>query len=168
MYGGVAQRYILWKILGEPYKKGAAWYIKMEHPITKFPTEVRWYTDKKHADLMPQPKGEPKQFPGKIFGFENADDYILGFLQRDITSDEEDKYFRYSWRRPGEVWKFGTFMGGLWYAAKDQKVPPIGRADKCFRITWPEFVKAGQVMNHKLYGEPKGYWYSKEVTDELK
>lgn len=165
MYGGVAQRYILWKLVGEPYKKGANWYVKMEHPVTKFPTEVRWYTDKAHADLMPKPKGVAKKFPGAIFGFKDSSDYILAIRQRDLTKAEEEKYFHYCWKR-GAQWRMGMFFGGIWYAPKDEPVPAIGRADKVFRVTWPEFVKAGQKGNDELYqSHGKGWWYSKEVTE---
>lgn len=162
MYGGVAQRYILWKMVGEPYKKGKAWYVKMEHPVTKFPTEVRWYTDKAHADLMPKPKGVVENFPGKTFGFADKEDYVLAIRQRDLTKAEEEKYFHYNWKR-GARWRFGMFLGGIWYAPKDEPVPPIMRADHVFRVTWPEFVKAGQANCAKLNGKNEGWWFKMEV-----
>lgn len=162
MYGGVAQRYILWKMVGEPYKKGKAWYVKMEHPVTKFPTEVRWYTDKAHADLMPKPKSAVEVFPGKTFGFADKNDYVLAIRQRDLTKAEEEKYFHYNWQR-GAKWRFGMFMGGIWYAPKDEEIPPIGRADYVFRVTWPEFVKAGQANCAKLNGKNEGWWFKMEV-----
>lgn len=162
MYGGVAQRYILWKMAGEPYKKGKNWYIKMEHPVTKFPTEVRWYTDKAHADLMPKPKGVKAAFPGTSFGFADKDDYILAIRQRDITKKEEEDFFHFNWKKGGK-WRFGMFMGGIWYAPKDAEVPPIGRADRCFRVTWPEMVKAGQANSAQLNGKNEGWWFQMEV-----
>lgn len=162
MYGGVAQRYILWKMVGEPYKKGKAWYVKMEHPVTKFPTEVRWYTDKAHADLMPKPKGQVEAFAGKGFGFADKNDYIIAFRQRDLTKAEEEQFFHYNWKNGGK-WVFGGFMGGIWYAPKDAVVPPVSRADRCFRITWPEMVKAGQANCAKLNGSNTGWWFKQEV-----
>lgn len=157
MFGGVAQRYILWKMVGEPYKKGKNWYVKMEHPVTKIPTEVRWYTDKAHADLMPRPKDAP--FAGRGFGFSDKDDYILAIRQRDLTKKEEDDYFHYNWKRGGK-WVFGGFMGGIWYARKDAEIPPIGRVDRVFRISWPEMVKAGQANSMALNdGKKEGFWF---------
>lgn len=162
MYGGVAQRYILWKIAGEPYKKGKSWYIKMEHPVTKIPTEVRWYTDKAHADLMPKRKDAIAKFAGEIFGFANKDDYILAFRDRDLTKVEAEQYFQSCWERGGK-WRYGAFMGGIWYAPKDAEVPPVGRADCCFRITWPEMVKAGRAQCAKINGANRGWWFDIEV-----
>lgn len=161
MYGGVAQRYILWKMSGEPYKKGKTWYVKMEHPITKIPMEVRWYTDKAHADLMPKPKDQVEKFPGASFGFADKSDYILGIRQRDLTKAEEEEFFHYNWKKGGK-WRFGMFFGGVWYAPKDAEVPPIGRADRCFRISWPEMVKAGQA-HCKQIGSTDGWWFKMEV-----
>lgn len=163
MYGGVAQKYVLWKMVEEPYKKGKAWYVKMEHPLTKLPMEVRWYTDKAHADLMPKKAKGPENFPGKSFGFESKEDYILCIRDRDLTAKEVEQYFHYNWRRGGK-WVAGMFFGGIWYAPKDTEVPPIGRADHVFRATWPEFVKAGQANALKVNGGKKqGFWFEQEV-----
>lgn len=162
MYGGVAQRYILWKIAGEPYKKGKSWYIKMEHPVTKIPTEVRWYTDKAHADLMPKRKDAVTKFAGEIFGFANKDDYVFAFRDRDLTKAEAEQHFQFCWERGGK-WRYGAFMGGIWYAPKDAVIPPVGRTDRCFRITWPEMVKAGRAQCAKINGANKGWWFDMEV-----
>lgn len=161
MFGGVAQRYILWKMEGEPYKKNGAWYVKVLHPATHLSVEVRWYTDKAHADLMPKPKGE-ENFPGKMFGFENKNDYVLAFRQRDLTKAEEENHFHFNWQRGGQ-WRFGMFFGGIWYAPKTAKVPHVTREDKCFRVTWPDFVKAARVHTTELTGKKEGWWYDMEV-----
>lgn len=163
MYGGVAQRYILWKMASEPYKKGKYWYIKMEHPVTKFPTEVRWYTDKAHADLMPKPKGAKVKFTGVNFGFADKDDYVLCIRDRDLTKEEVEKYFHFNWKSGGK-WRGGMFFGGVWYAPKDAEVPPIRRADHVFRATWPEFVKTGRANALKVNGgKQEGFWFEQEV-----
>lgn len=162
MYGGVAQRYILWKMDGEPYKKGKGWYVRMIHPVTKYPTEVRWYTDKAHADLMPKSAAAEVKFPGQVFGFSDKSDFILCIRERDITDQEEKDFFEYNWKKGGK-WKFGMFFGGVWYAPKDAVVPPIRRADKVFRATWPEWVATGQAMDAKLNGKNEGYWFKQEV-----
>lgn len=162
MYGGVAQRYCLWKMDGEPYKKGKAWYVKMIHPITKFPTEVRFYTDKAHADLMPATAKAEKSFTGKNFGFDSKEDYILCIRDRDLTDAETKDYFHENWKKGGK-WRFGMFFGGVWYAPKDAVVPPIRRADRVFRATWPEWVATGRAMNAKLNGKNEGFWFKQEV-----
>lgn len=162
MYGGVAATYCRWKMLGEPFKENKTWYVKMEHPITKLPKKVRWYTDKAHADLMPQSK-VAQAFRGAVFGFANKDDYVLCIRDRDLAPGETEQYFHYNWKKGGK-WKFGMFFGGVWYAPKDTDIPPIRRADRVFRATWPEFVKAGRANSTKL-GFTDGFWH-KEVIDE--
>lgn len=162
MFGGVAQRYILWKMVGEPYKKGKGLYVKMEHPVTKLPTEVRWYTDKAHADLMPKRGEADVSFPGKTFGFADKGDHIVAFRKRDLTTAEEEQYFNFCWKR-GAKWRFGMFFGGIWYAPKDEPVPPVMRAGKVMKITWPEFVKAGQAVSEQTSGKKDGWWFKMEV-----
>lgn len=147
MYGGVAQTYCRWEMIGEPYKKGNALYVKMKNPITKSPKEVRFYTDKKHAELMPAKENLYGPFY-KIFGFESEEDYIFCVKKRDITDDEEQEYFAHNWR-------FGMFFGGVWYAPKDKELPPIGKKDKIFKATWAEFRKAGQENSKKIQIVPE-------------
>ena len=163
MYGGVAQSYCLWKMDGEPYKKNNVWYVKMINPITKLPKEVRWYTDKKHAELMPHKVNT--DFVGKIFGFENADDYILCIRDRDLSAEECDKYFNENWKTRGTHWRFGMFFGGVWYTDKKDQIPPIKNEAKIFRATWPEFVKAGQANTRKLRdGAEDGFWFKEAIA----
>lgn len=167
MYGGVAQRYIRWKMVGEPYKKGKFYYVKMEHPVTKFPTEVRWYTDKAHADLMPTQttnthtairRAAPK-FVGSPYGFSSADDYVIAIRDRDINDAEKESIFHRNWERGGK-WKWNGFFGGIWFAPKDAAELPAHLDERCFRVTWPEFVAAGQAHTRKYYERETGFWFN--------
>lgn len=167
MYGGVAQRYARWKMVGEPYKKGKVYYVKMEHPATKFPTEVRWYTDKAHADLMPEPisntssavvrRSVPK-FIGARYGFSSPDDYVLAIRDRDISDAEQESLFNKNWERGGK-WLWNGFFGGIWFAPKNEVHLPAHLEDRCFRVTWPEFVAAGQAHTRKYFERESGFWF---------
>lgn len=162
MYGGTAKTYCLWAMDGQPYKKGNAWYVKMIHPVTKLPKEVRWYTDKAHAELMPKTVSE--KFAGSIFGFENKDDYVLCIRDIDLSAEETEKFFHANWKKGGH-WVFGMFFGGVWYAPKGEPIPAIKRADRVFRATWPEFVKAGQANTRKIReGACDGFWFEEAVV----
>lgn len=163
MYGGTAQKYVLWKMEGEPYKRGNAWYVRMIHPITKYPTEVRWYTDKAHADLMPQAKASKKEFQGKCFGFEDENDYVLCIRDRDLTNEEVLSFFENNWKRGGK-WRYGMFFGGVWYAPKDVTSPPIKRSEKVFRATWKEWVETAKEHTIQMFGPNyDGFWTKQEV-----
>lgn len=141
MYGGVAQTYCLWKLDGEPFKEGAVSYIYVLHPITKAKKKVRWYSDKKHAELMPKGKDYGPLY--KVFGFESATDFILCIKESAITAEEKELYFANKWR-------FGMFFGGVWYAPKGTELPPIKKQDKISKVSWPTFKKAGQEHSQKL------------------
>lgn len=132
MYGGTAQTYRLWKILGEPFKDKNGWYVNVEHPATKLPKKVRWYKDKAHADLMPNTVKE--RFLGELFGFKDRNDTIVAIRESDLTKDEVEQHFAYKWR-------YGIFFGGIWYAPKDTVLPPVGRSNKYFNPTWEAFVR---------------------------
>lgn len=170
MYGGVAQRYIMWKIEGEPYKKDSKWYVKASHPVTKLPMEIRWYTDKAHADLMPKAriggvasaKVQAQPFVGKTFGFANKEDTIIAIRARDLTKQETETLFHFNWERGGH-WRFGMFFGGIWYAPKDEPLFQINRANKYFSITWPEFVEAARKNAVSVYGKDAKFWQNVEV-----
>lgn len=143
MFGGVSQTYCLWSINGEPYKKGNNYYVQVLHPFTKLPKEVRWYTDKSHAALMPKSK---KDFNGKIFGFKDENDSIIMINNCYLSSEEEEKFFRYNWKNNGR-WKFGAFFGGIWYAPVDEKIPPILNADKIQKCDWNTFKAEGKKLS---------------------
>lgn len=160
MYGGVSKTYCLWKLEGEPYKKGKYLYVKVKHPVTGLPKEVRWYTDKAHADLMPNKM--PAQFPGKVFGFESADDYILAINQRHLTEQELSEYFHACWQK-GRNWRFGMFFNGIWYAPKTEPIPPISKADKVCKVGWADFVKAARAHGDRIGAGKDSFWYRQEV-----
>lgn len=155
-YGGTAQTYCLWTQDGEPFKEGAVQYIYVLHPITKARKKVRWYTDKKHAELMPNKKDYGPFY--KVFGFEAADDYILCVKKTAITDEEEAEYFASKWR-------FGMFFGGVWYAPKGTELPPIKKQDKISKVSWPTFREAGQKHSKELgmVSEAESPWF-KELT----
>ena len=170
MYGGVAQRYIMWKLEGEPFKKDGKWYIKAYHPITNLLMDVRWYTDKAHADLMPKAhiggsataKAQTKPFVGKTFGFADKTDTIVAIRERDLTKQEVETLFHYNWER-GARWRFGMFFGGIWYAPKDEPLPQVSRANKYFSIGWPQFVEAARKNAVAVYGDKASFWQNVEV-----
>lgn len=148
MYGGVAQRYCLWKFDGEPYKKDKAWYVRVLHPVTKASKEVRFYTDKKHADLMPKQISKYGPFC-KVFYFKDEKDTIVCVKEKDMTAAEREEYFAGQWDK-GNPWRFGMFFGGVWYAPNGTEVPPIKNAKRAFTPTWAEFKVAGQEHLKKL------------------
>lgn len=156
-YGGVAQTYCLWKIDGEPFKENNTLYVRVLHPITKSQKKVRWYTDKKHADLMP--KGKDNQYGPlyKVFGFKNAEDKILCIKKSDISLGEEQEYFANKWR-------FGMFFGGIWYTPLGTSIPPITKAAKVFTPTWTEFKIAGQKHSKALgmVSEAESCWFKED------
>lgn len=163
VYGGVAQRYCMWQMEGEPFKEKNYWYVRMIHPVTKYPTKVRWYTDKAHADLMPATlKAKKEFFVGGIFGFKDKEDYILCIRERDLTREEVAIEFEYNWTRGGK-WRFCTLFGGVWYAPKDAEIPSIMQQHKVFRATWKEWVEAGRAEEIRMYGASKGFWFELEV-----
>lgn len=147
MFGGVAQTYCKWKLDGEPYKKGNALYVKVVHPLTKSLKEVRFYTDKKHADLMPVEANKYGPF-WALFGFDNQEDYIYCIKEKDISLEEKESYFSRNWR-------FGMFFGGVWYAPKTKELPPIKNKNKIFKATWLEFRAAGQAHSRELNMVPE-------------
>lgn len=155
MYGGVAQTYCLWKIDGEPFKENNALYVYVLHPITKAKKKVRFYTDKKHADLMPQTNQYGPFY--KVFGFESVDDYILCVRETVISAEEKEQYFSGKWR-------FGMFFGGVWYAPKGTELPPIKKQDKISKVSWPTFKKAGQEHSKQLgmVKESESVWFKED------
>ena len=159
MYGGVAQTYCLWKMDGEPFKENNTYYVYMLHPITKARKRVRFYTDKKHADLMPKTKANDFGSFYKVFGFESDFGHILCIKKKDITEAEEEQYFG---TRNG--WRFGTFYGGVWYAPEETDVPPIKNAAHAFYPDWLEFRVAGQEHSRKLgmVSEAESPWFKED------
>lgn len=164
-YGGVAQTYCLWKLEGESFKENNAQYIYVLHPITKAKKKVRWYTDKKHVDLMPQSKDKYGPLY-KVFGFKNADDEILMVRKKHITTAEEAEYF--GWQRG---WRFGMFFGGIWYAPKEvngirTELPPIAKRDMIIPVTWTLFKQAGQAHSKELgmVSEKESCWFKEEIA----
>jgi hypothetical protein len=157
MYGGVAQTYLLWKRDGEPFKEKNAWYVNVIHPATKAIKKVRFYTDKKHADLAPNKTQYPPMHA--LFGFQSKEDTIVAIRLRDITNEEAENHFASKWR-------FGMFFNGIWYAPKDTELPPIKKADKFFYPTWKEFVMAGRKHSKELglVVEAESPWF-KEVIE---
>ncbi len=135
-FGGTAQTYCLWAQVGEPFKEGKVMYINMLHPLTKRPKKVRWYTDKKHADLMPKSKSTQKPFCS-VFGFADTDSTILAIKERDLSTTEVEELFASKWR-------FCVMFGGIWYAPEGTQLPEIKRQTKYFHPTWAEFKAEGQ------------------------
>lgn len=166
MFGGTAQRYCRYEIACEPYKKGNALYVKVIHPATRLPIEVRWYADQKHADLMPKKaavtakRSEPKKekFDGEIFGFQNREDKIIAIKAKDITKDEETAHFLYNWKKGGH-WRFNALFGGIWFAQKNEPRPPVAH-NRYFEISWPEFVAEAQRQSVLMNPNKSGFWFS--------
>lgn len=135
-YGGTAQTYCLWKRDGQPFKENNVFYVNVLHPITKVSKKVRWYSDKKHHDLMPC--NQVAEVPlYTLFGFKSADDTIVAIKESYLTPAEIEKDFAFKWRG-------GVFYDGIWYAPKDTVLPKIKNSTKFFYPTWPEFKAEGQ------------------------
>lgn len=177
MIGGTAQKYCRWELVGEPYKKGEYYYIKAVHPATHVPLEVRWYSDKKHADLMPKKSAaviryeggttklgedKPITFAGQLFNFDNEEDYVVAISERCLTKEEETENFNYNWKKGGK-WRYTTLFGGVWYAPKNTKLPTIANS-RFFMIFWKDFVAEAQKHTMKLNGgKREGFWFSVPV-----
>lgn len=159
MYGGTAKSYCEYKLLGEPYKDGKVYYIKVESPKTGRVMTVRWYSDKAHHDLMPK-RENPYGPMYKLFGFKNnTNNKIWCIKGKDITEDERAEYF--GWQRG---WRYGMFFGGIWYQAEGEGLPPIKNKERYFQVTWGEFRKAGQESSKKLglVAERDSSWFNEE------
>lgn len=156
MYGGVAPTYSLWKINGEPYKKGRAYYVQVLHPITKLPKEVRWYTDKAHA---PVDKNAKPLY--SIFGFKDKNDAIQIIRERDLSKNELEDLFYFNWTK-GRNWRGCAIFGGCWYAPADEPIPPIAKAAKVFRCSWEDF-KAEMVKHAREIGASADCVWLKEA-----
>lgn len=148
MYGGVAKSFVDFEFLTEPYLKDKKniYYIKVRNPKTKIEREVRWYTDKAHADLMTQQLPEKPFYP--VFGFKSEDDTILAIAEKDLTEEEIQDYFAFKWR-------FGMFYGGIWYAPEGTELPPIKNSHRFGHLAWPQLKAAGQKHSLKLGLVPK-------------
>lgn len=137
MYGGVSKTYITWEITGSPYLKNGVYYQKVINPKTHLPKEVRFYTDKAHADLMPKTNESAELC--KVFGFANTDDSILIIPDKYLTDDEREQYLHYNWSRFGTSFRYCKYFGGCWYGKSTDKMPPISRKDKAFICSWNQF-----------------------------
>lgn len=73
MFGGTAQTYCNWKLLGEPFGARDKMYIKVENPKTGVVKEVRWYETQEAHNRMPHKDNEKPWAP---FLFENENDTI--------------------------------------------------------------------------------------------
>lgn len=158
MYGGTAKTYCEYELLGEPFKDGKVYYIKVLSPKTGRALRVRWYTDKAHAELMP--KRENLYGPlYTVFGFKDEQDTILCIKKTQISAEEETDYF--GWKKG---WRFGMFFGGIWYAPKGTKLPPIKKQDKISEVSWPTFKKAGQEHSKELgmVAEKGSVWFKED------
>lgn len=138
MFGGVAATYKLYKMDGEPYKKGNYHYVKVIHPITKLPKEVRFYTDKAHAANSPKSPHEKPLY--KLFGFNDEKDSIKIIREIYLTDKETSAFFLYGWLK-GRNWKYSTMFGGCWYAASSEPTPPIRSFDRVELISLEDFQK---------------------------
>jgi len=157
MYGGTAKSYCEYKLLCEPFKVDKVYYVKVESPKTGRALRVRWYTDKAHADLMPNTNKYGLFYT--IFGFESPDDSILCIKESYITEQEKEEYFGCQ-----NGWRFGMFFGGIWYAPKTTEMPPIKRQDKIKFISWTEFKIAGQENSRELglVPEKDSVWFKED------
>lgn len=158
VFGGTAKTYANWQLVGEPFKEDKKFYINVIKPGTTTKKKVRWYVDKAHADLMPD-SNEQKKPLYALFGFENENDYILCIRMIDLTAEEERTFFHYNWKRGGR-WVKSNFFGEVWYAPKDEIIPPIAKADKVFRVTWEQFKKEGQKNSKSLNINTSKWWFN--------
>lgn len=157
-YGGTAKTYATWQLISEPFEENKKLYIYVIKPGTSTQKKVRWYEDAEHARLMPGYETSKRPFYS-LFGFENEDDYVFCIRAIDLTEEEETCFFHNNWTRGGR-WVMGAFFGGVWYAPKDEPIPPISKAGNVFRATWAQFKKEGQ-KNSEALGYPKAssWWF---------
>lgn len=157
MYGGVAQTYRLWKIEGEPFKEKNAYYVNARNPLSKVVKKVRWYTDKAHAELMPQTKSYGPFY--KVFGFTSEDSTIIAIRVKDLTQDEIADYFAGKWR-------MCVLFGEVWYAPMGTELPPIRKATRYFYPTWGEWRAEGQANSKKLDITPQSEspWFKEKTA----
>lgn len=153
MFGGTAATYSRWQMDGEPFKEGSVFYVYVINPRTKLRKKVRFYADKKHADLMPQAADRAPL--GEAFGFKDGKGSIIAIREKDLSKEEVIKYFSFNW-------KMGMFFGGIWYAPEGTELPPIKRANKFFHPTWEEFRAAGRAYAEEI-GRTEGCWFDEEA-----
>ncbi len=157
MYGGTAKTYSTYEFNGNPFLENGSYYINVIHPKTGAEKKVRWYTDKKHADLMPKSLFTSKKPMWELFGFKSKDDSIWCIQWKYLSDEESKEYFHFKWRG-------GNFFGGSWYAPKDTELPDIKNKDKFFLATWREFKVEGQKNSRELgiVNEKQSDWFKED------
>ena len=158
MFGGVAQKYALYTLVGEPFKEGKYYYILAKAPFSKTdPIKVRFYTDKTHAAIKSDPYNKPLW---EIFGFKDENSSILMIKEKDLSKDELENLFYYNWKKGGK-WKAIDLYGGAWYAPLDAVIPPISHKEKIFECSWTTF-KAQNKRRCLIMGASKDCVWLKE------
>ena len=158
MFGGVADKYRLYKQIGEPFKEGRAYYIMVQAPFGKAdPIKVRFYTDKAHAATKADPYAKPLW---AIFGFKDENDSIQIIRTKDLSQDELENLFYFNWQK-GRNWRGIDLYGGAWYAPADEPIPPIAHPEKVFKCDWPTF-KAQNKRRCLIMGASKDCVWLKE------
>lgn len=162
MYGGTAKTYVTWDMPNEPFKEDNTWYIIAINPKTKAEKKVRWYTDKAHAELMPN---KATEFFGKHIGFNDENDYINCVRASDVPPELARKIFFSDAGKLDIGWMCRASCEGIiWEASKDTPVPPV-IADKIFRMTWPQYVKRCRAYAIKINASKDNVWINMK-TDE--
>ena len=150
----VAKTYQGWESVGEPFLRDDKYFIKLLVPNTRRTKVVRWYGDPRSL--------QPREFLGKLFGFESPEDSIYCIKKRYLTAEDEN-YFRVT-----EPWRSGQFYGGCWYAPQESfELPPIKNWNKIFLASWEEFKTEGKKNSQKLglVGEEHSVWFKEDIYE---
>lgn len=132
MFGGVADKYSLYKQIGEPFKEGRAFYVMVQPPFGKSdPIKVRFYTDKAHATNSKDPYEKPLW---KVFGFESEKSSILIVRKKRLLDSQNEKFYC-NWDR-GYNWKGCRWC---WYAPLGSALVPDVPERFVETISWQDF-----------------------------
>lgn len=132
MFGGVAAKYQLYTLIGEPFREGRNWYIMAKAPFSKKePEKIRFYTDKAHAANSKDSYEKPLW---AIFGFESEKSSILIVRKKRLLDSQNEKFYC-NWDR-GYNWKGCRWC---WYAPLGSALVPDVPERFVETISWQDF-----------------------------
>lgn len=137
MFGGVADKYSLYKQIGEPFKEGRAFYVMVQPPFGKSdPIKVRFYTDKAHAANTKDPYEKPIW---EVFGCKSEQDSLQVVRKSRLLESQNEAFFS-NWER-GYKWRGCALLGGCWYAPMGAELVPGVPLSVVEIVPWSVFYK---------------------------
>lgn len=137
MFGGVADRYKLYTLIGEPFKDGKYLYIMARPPFSKgAPEKIRWYTDAKHGKSG---KSKYEKPIWEVFGCKSEQDSLQVVRKSHLLESQNEAFFS-NWER-GYKWRGCALLGGCWYAPMGAELVPGVPLSVVEIVPWSVFYK---------------------------